>query len=1259
MISGYGIVEEIYRGRRRVVYRGNRDHDGVPVIIKTFTNDFLPQKDIAALKHEYDILHNLKIDGIPKTYGLDKYNGRLALILEDIGGEPLRNLIDAKQIDLTVFLEIGIQLSRIVGELHQNNVIHKDINPKNVIVNLRTRQVRLIDFSISSLLPFENPTISYSNLLEGTLAYISPEQTGRMNRAIDYRTDFYSLGITFYEMLTGKLPFNSSDPLELVHFHIAKIPIPPHELNPPIPQVISNIVMKLLAKTAEERYKSPYGLKADLEACLVKWQASQKIEDFVPGQNDFSDRFQIPQKLYGREEEIETLMATFERVSDGTTEMMLVSGYSGIGKTALISEVHKPIVRQKGYFISGKFDQFKRNIPYSAVIQAFQELVRQLLTESENQVGDWKDRLTDALGPNGQVIVDVIPEVELIIGRQPAVPELPPTESQNRFNLVFERFIEVFAQKQHPLVMFLDDLQWADSATLNLLKILMADPNIQFLFVIGAYRDNEVSPAHPLIRTLSEIEKTGARLRNVTLKPLGFTHLNQLIADTLRCETTRSKPLAELVLSKTDGNPFFVTQFLKSLYQERLVQLDYDSGEWQFDLDRVYRMGMTDNVVELMAGKIQRLSKETQHISKLAACVGNQFDLNTLAIVNERSLSQTAHDLWEAIREGLILPISDLGLRIAESSSESEIQNPRSAIYRFLHDRVQQAAYALIPDDQKKTVHLKIGRLMLQHSDENEREEQLFDIVNHFNIGLELITEQEERIKLTELNLQAGQKAKSSTAYKPALSYLNIGLNLLSVDKWTSEYEPTFTLYRELAECEYLCGNFDKAEEYFDLLLSRAGTNLEKAQIYNMKIIQYENMAQYTKAVQAGAEGLKLFGIVFPETEEEKKTAFHDEMQVIQTRLGKRQIEDLVHLPVMTEPEMKMGMKLLMTVWAPAYIAADVSLTVLISAKMVSLSLLYGNTEESAYAYVIHAVTVGTGLGDYRSGYEYGRLALSVNEKFNDLNYRAKIHHMFSCFVNFWRMPLKTCFTHSKEAYRSGLESGDFAYSTYAVIHESWHALLSGFELSQFNKDYTPNVSFLKQIKNYSFADAQQLILQWGLNLQGLTESKYSFSDNTFDEETYLQTYKGNAFFETFYFATKLHILYTFEKYSTAKEMALNAEGVIHALHGTLWDAVLCFYQALTLTALYHSATAKDQKEFWKKLEDLRTKMKIWAANCPENFLNQYLLISAEMTKITDRYSEAMDLYEGAIRSARENGFIQNEALANELYARYWLQRRN
>jgi len=853
-IPGIAVIALIYESNKSLVYRGRLEHNNKPVIIKIIKEEHPTPEDLARYRVEYEIIQNLNLDSVVTAYSLQPFKNSLVMILEDFGGESLRSFMASQKFTLLGFLTMAIKIAESLGEIHSKNVIHKDINPSNIVINPATGQLKIIDFSIATALSRENPQTKNSHALEGTLAYMSPEQTGRMNRVIDYRTDFYSLGVTFYELLTEKLPFDTTDTMELVHCHIAKQPVPPHEIKGEIPQAISDIVMKLLAKTAEERYQSAWGLKADLESCLFQLQTSGNITEFTLGSQDISDKFQIPKKLYGREKEIEQLLAAFERVAgslnnqtdsenqistdnnsdNDKTEIMLISGYSGIGKSALVKLIEKPITNRNGYFIWGKFDQYKRTIPYSAIVIAFSELVRQLLTESETQLTVWREKLRSAFGPNGQIIIDVIPEVELIVGSQSPVPELGPTESQNRFNLVFQNFIRVFCQPQHPLVIFLDDLQWADSATLKLIELMMTDEQTKYLFLIGAYRDNEVSSTHPLIMTLESLRNQESIINYIALSPLEIDHVTNLIAETLHSDRESVKSLAELVISKTNGNPFFVNQFLKTLYQENLLTFELpqsgNKGGWQWNVAQIEQCAITDNVVELMIQKLKKLPESTQQILRLVACLGNQFDLNTLCLINEKEASATFQALLPAIKEGLILPSSEL-----EAKSVELIHYPLLILnYKFLHDRVQQAAYTLIDDSQKKAVHLRIGRQILANTPTEYRSERIFELVDHLNVGRSLIVEEQEQMELAILNLEAARKAKEATAYFAAKEYLTASMEGLSEDIWNADYNLALALHKERADVEYLNGNFEESEEFINITLEKAHSVLEKAEIYNL-----------------------------------------------------------------------------------------------------------------------------------------------------------------------------------------------------------------------------------------------------------------------------------------------------------------------------------------------------------------------------------------------------------------------------------------
>lgn len=862
------------------------------------------------MRHEYKIRRNLRnLEDIVNCYRIETYQNGVALTLEDFGGLALSKFLTTTKINLIEFLEIAIQLVQSLGNIHQNQIIHKDIKPHNIIINPEIYRVKITDFSISSRLVRENATPSYPSLLEGTLAYISPEQTGRMNRAIDYRSDFYSLGVTFYEMLTGELPFNAIDPLELVHCHIARIAPSPRSLKPEIPEAISGIVMKLLAKTAEDRYQSADGLRFDLETCLAMLQASGNISDFTVGNADRAGQLLIPQKLYGRETEVAALLSAFERVSGAQkntdslsgVELILVSGYSGIGKSCLANEVQKPIVRQRGYFISGKFDQFKRNILYASLIQAFQSLIRQLLTESKASILTWKQKMLVALGTSGKVVADVIPEIELIIGKQPEVPQLGPTESQNRFNRVFIQFISVFTAKSYPLVIFLDDLQWADSASLKLIELLVTDCDRKYLLIIGAYRDNEVSATHPLIVTIENIAKTQVDTQpivsSIILEALDLSHVEELITDTLEGQVTEKiELLSELLFNKTQGNPFFLTQLLKALYQENLLIYDFQSGAWQWDLEHIQAIGITDcNVVDLIARNIRKLPAAAQSALKLAACIGNQFNLEVLAIVSEKSQKETALNLWDTLQAGLVLPLSnDYKIPLVFEGAETGpagLQDVK-VDYKFLHDRVQQAAYSLIPEEQKQETHFKIGQLLRQNTAPSARKDNIFALVNQLNFGIDLLTSEPEKFELAELNLIAGQKAKAAMAYESAVKYLNIGLGLLAEDSWQNQYQLTLTLHTEAAEAEYLNTNFEGAENLTNLLLRQATNILDKVKAYEVKIQIYMLQTQPLKALEAGLQALEMMGI----SQSHILECGRMEVQL-------PQLEQVENFPEMTEPE--------------------------------------------------------------------------------------------------------------------------------------------------------------------------------------------------------------------------------------------------------------------------------------------------------------------------------------------------------------------
>jgi predicted ATPase/serine phosphatase RsbU (regulator of sigma subunit)/tRNA A-37 threonylcarbamoyl transferase component Bud32 len=1270
-LTGYQILSPIYESANSLVYRGIRERDNLQMILKVLKQDYPNPSELTRYKQEYEITRSLAGKGVVQVYDLHRYQNSLVMTLEDFGGKSLKGWMTERQFPLEEFLTVAIAISESLGEIHAANIIHKDINPSNIVYNPESGEVKIIDFGISSVLSRENPTILNPDRLEGTLAYISPEQTGRMNRAIDYRTDFYSLGVTFYELLTHQLPFTTTTPLELVHSHIAKKPVPPAKIDPRIPPVVSDLVMKLMAKTAEERYQSARGLKLDLETCLHQLQTNGEISAFPLATQDQSDKFQIPQKLYGREQEVQQLLNSWESLGQGTPVLILVAGYSGVGKSALVNEVQKPLVQSRGYFISGKFDQFKRNIPYSSLIQAFQELIRQLLTESEGQLQIWKQKLLNALGNNAQVIIEVMPELELIMGKQPPVPQLGPTEAQNRFNLVFQQFVNVFAQAEHPVVMFIDDLQWADSASLKLLEQLLSDADNQYLLTIGAYRDNEVSPTHPFILTVERIQKAGTQVDAIQLQPLLIEQVSQLIGDTLNVSTAKSEALTELVFSKTGGNPFFLTQLLEYLYQEHFLSFNYNSGNWEWNIDSIQQVGITDNVVELMVNKIGKLHASSQNVLKLAACIGNRFDLETLSVVNAKSISATANDLLSALQEGLIVPLTDgyktpmlwdreaLMLESPDSSLELFASYPAYIPYKFLHDRVQQAAYSLIPEAQKKQFHLNIGRLFLQNTPPDSLEENIFDIVNQLNKGAELIATDSEKNQLARLNLKAGKKAKDSTAYEPALQYLEAGLALLPPDSWQTEYEFTLALHVETVEVYYLNTRFEEAEQLGAVVLQEAQSLLERVKIYELKIQSQYAQLQLQLAIETALEILEPLGVVLPRTPTPEE--IEAEQNVIQELLGDRKIEDLANLPEMTDPYQLAAVRILLIVTSAAIITNPL-LYPIVTLTSVRLCIQHGNSPFAAAVYIFYAQLLCGAMKNIDSGYQVGQLSLTLVDQLDVRDFKALVTHYSNGFVRHWKDPFRAIpLEQMQEGIQVGIETGNLENACYNAIDYTLFSTFAGYNLTEFAPryaEYTQLTIKLKQVYSVYYIEAARGI---AVNLlkEDLEDYGLIIGNSWEEEEQFLAAWvEGNALWLLFitYLAKTIAFSYL-NQFDSALESAQKADLYGESSASYVVFPQHIFYYSLALVSVCQSESTPPLKkaEFLNKARSNQELMKEWAKYAPENYQNKYDLVQAELARISGNHLEAQTLYEKAIQGAKKQGFIHEEGLAYERAAAYYL----
>ncbi|MCT7995394.1 PAS domain S-box protein [Laspinema olomoucense] len=1250
-LSGYQIGQEIYRNTKRVVYRGIREMDGLPVILKALGTEYPSPTDIEQLHHEYEMTKDLNVGGIIEPLSLEMSRNLPVLVLPDNGEISLKTFLNQQGLEIDIFLNLGIQLAQILGEIHQHHIIHKDIKPSNIIIHPQILEVKLIDFAIASQLSKETAAAVHPNSLEGTLAYMSPEQTGRMNRAIDYRTDFYSLGVTFYEMLTGELPCQAEEAIEVVHCHIARMPIPPTEVVPEIPLAVSNLVMKLLAKTAENRYQSGYGLKWDLEYCLKQWQEQGKIDEFQLGVKDFSSKLEIPQKLYGRERERAEVLSAFERVCGGGTELILISGYSGVGKSALVQETQKPLVKHRGYFIGGKFDQFNVNIPYAAVIQALASLVRQLLSEPEAQIKAWKDKILAATGENAQVIIEVIPEVELIIGPQPALVSLPPTESQNRFNLVFQKFINIFPQEEHPLIFFIDDLQWADLASLELIKRVITDRENHYLLMIASYRDNEVTATHPVGLTLKDIKNTQVPVSEINLTPLNVHQVNDLLAETLNCTTAKSFSLAKLIFKKTQGNPFFLTQVLKSLEQDQLLKFNWEKGSWDWQSSQIEKIGMTENVVELMVSKIQKLQPKTQTALKLAACIGNSFDIEMLSIVNERSPHLTSRDLWEAIQEELIFPL-------AKTHTLYRVIEPRNGgkvCYQFLHDRVQQAAYSLIPENRKKETHWQIAYLLLKNTPPETIEESIFEIVNHLNYSYELITTSEQQIKLVRLNLRAGQKALAANAYELAHTYFQVGLRLLEEGSWESDYQTSLRLHIQAAYAAYLNTDFEQMEDLVKIGLIQAKSILDQVNFYEIRIKAYSSCSQQLKALENTQKALQLLNIHLPE--QPTFAAIQVELNEISNQLTGKNIRDLIILPQMSEAHQKAGMRILNSAIAPAYQVAPMLLPLIVFQE-IKLSLTYGNTDESAYAYACYGLILCGVVGNIETGHKFGQLALKVLDKFNNKELKCRTLMVVNNNVRVWKDPLKETLPPLLTAYETGLENGDLEYAGLSAYNYCLNSYFAGKELSKLEAEMASYNSLLEKFKQTTMLTYCQMSWQVVLNLRNKSDNSVNLVGTAYNAETMLPIHEqgSDRYALCCLYLHKLILSYLFRQPEQAVVNAALAANYLDALTAVYTLPLFYFYDSLSAVAVYLQASESEQEEILIKVETNQDKMKNWANFAPDNFQHKYELVEAEKARIKGEVLEAMKFYDQAIATAQKNNYIQEEALAWELAAEFYEQ---
>ncbi|AFY91705.1 PAS domain S-box [Chamaesiphon minutus PCC 6605] len=1306
-LSGYHPIEELYRDAKTVVYRAIRmgqelGAESDPVAIKILASVYPTARELQDFRHQYAILQGsdllpiveasqdrgsttakeLDLSGIVRVYSLETYDRGYALVMEDFGGISLERyryqvgevVEGVHYLAVSDVLKIAIQIADTLHALGQKRLVHKDLKPANILINPTTQQVKLIDFSIASLLERETPELLSPDLLAGTLAYMPPEQTGRMNRGIDYRSDFYAVGVTLYELLTGRLPFEERDPIELIHAHLNRAAVSVDRVNLTVPSVIAQIVAKLMAKNAEDRYQSALGLKYDLKQCLSQWQATGTIAKFELGERDLSDRFVIPEHLYGRESAIATLMAAVADMAAGSSELVLVAGGSGIGKTAVINEVHKPITRHHGYFIRGKFDQFNRDLPLWGFVCALRDLIGQLMNESDARLAAWKSRILTAVGDNGRVLCAAIPELERIIGCQPPVTELSGTAAQNRFKLLFQKAIEVFAQPEHPLTIFLDDLQWADSASLESIELLLQGTG--HLLIVGAYRDNEVSPSHPLMLTVAKLPEAGQNVRTITLAPLTFDDTDRLVADTLRCSPHRAQPLTELIYLKTEGNPFFIIQFLKALHADGEIWFNA-KGYWECDILRVQALALSDNVVEFMAAQLQKLPPATQNLLKLAACIGEKFDLETLSIVSEQSTADTATALWEGLQAGSILPSSyiyqfdrdlqdsqDLQDYAGASHDPDPLHSPTprlphsptlplpAPLFRFLHDRVQQAAYSLIPESRRQQTHLQIGRLLLAHASERQPLAKLFEIVSHFNKAIGAISEPSERVLVAELNLQAACKARATNAYGAAFSYAQIGTEILGVSGWTQQYLLTLALHETLADAALLSGDLESVPRLVQIVLERTRTPIDRVKAYETTIHFHAIRQQHQAAVARGLEILHQLGIKLSPTPD--RLTIVRELAKTKLALAGKSDRQLLDLPQIDDPVKMAKLRILDLMQAPAFFCSQELMAVL-SMVGIRLTLLDGNSPWAASFYVTYCIVI-SGLGELKQTYRLGQLATILVDRFGHPSISARVKVVAAWYTKPWQERLRTTIPLLDESVRMAMDSSNLQYIGINAGVSIATRFYAGIPLDELVDRIEPLEKLIVISKDENSQQFFDLMRQTIENLHIPSTRPIDIFKGQ-DELSLVSQWqaKNEAILLSTMYGFQTLLAYHFEDISAALIYANAQLPYEYSAKGGYSIARIWLFDALTRLASYPQQAERIQKQLLQRVDETQSELGKRARLMPANFQHQHDLVAAEKCRVLADFTQAIELYDRAIANAKANEYLQEEALANELAAKFYL----
>jgi diguanylate cyclase (GGDEF)-like protein len=1250
-LKGYELKEKIHIGFNSIIYKATRLFDNKDLAFKILPKEIPSAKDIARFNLEFKISSEFKNDLFINMYSIEKYNKTLIIVMDYFNAPSLNKYIENKKLDLPEFLEIAIQLVKGISEIHNKNIIHKDINPSNILWNNKTKKLKIIDFGISSSLSTEIQTETYSNNLEGTFPYISPEQTGRMNRAIDYRTDYYSLGITLYELITNIKPFESEDFMQLIHYHIAKNPKPPHKINPTIPKVISDIICKLLSKNAEDRYQSTYGLLKDLQRVYDNLLKYNSTEYFNIAEYDVSEKFEISQKLYGREKELPELVNTYKKViKTKSPEIILITGYSGIGKTSLVNEFKKTIFEKNVYFISGKFDQLSKNIPFLPIVEGFQELTKLILTESDIQIQNWKNIVLESIEHLGKVITNVIPGIEDIIGKQPEIPKLEPFNEQQRFKQVFQKFLTSIAKNNYTLIFFIDDLQWADSSSLELIKTLTTSKDLKNIYFIGSYRENEVDKSHPLMLTFNNIYKSNDNIKKLKLSPLDIKSISKLLSDTLKCTEDEVYNLAVTCNNKTHGNPFFLGNFLKLLYSKNYIEFNNKTGKWDWKIDLIKKSNLTDNVVDFISDKIKTLSERTQEILKYSSCIGNQFDINTLLIISGFSKKDVLDALWVLLKNNFIIPLkSDYKYLINEN-----IDININISYRFLHDKIQQAAYELIPKKEKKIFHHLAGKLLLKSTEETN--DKIFEILNHFNYSLELIENNDKEL-ICKLNLEAGIKAKNSNAYNISYEYLITAKKLLNDNYWTNQYKLALDIHIELLNVCYMFNKIDEMNIYFDEITKNSKNICHTITCYEIKASYYVSVSERIKSLDTALSALKLLGLKVPK--KITKIIILKNLLYVKLQLKNKTAEELINMEKITDSKILITLHLLIKSTLNTY-QFDKNVLLWLLLESMKLTLKYGNSDSSVIAYLGYALIMFS-LKKMDEGIKYTKICMELHKKYGVGDLEAFYSNALNIFLLHHTKSVRDMKNDLDKIYLKGLEFGDNDITSLGAAYMPRYHFYGGFNINYLEEKTALMSDILDKLGYDPHIMASKITRQVIYNLKYETKIPTSLTGKYMSEKKILKDLKSSLnysnIFALFYFKTILCCFY--DDFTNVLFYIEEAKKYLNSAISSISIPIFIFYESLAYTQIIYNQSKKNQSTYLKLLRKNEKELKLYSKYSPSNHNHKYYLIRAEIYGFLGKGNLAIEYYSKAIENASNNDYVNEESLCYEYASKFFFRNKD